>query len=134
MDIDKALAGLDFQSKGMICETKKMLWLTTGKPLPSELRLAEIDPQGCQNRTTKMFFMRLCPCWSDPRKFVRHGEDFTEYTYVGGLLVSKIMLCAAHESYFKNYLTYPFLCPGCGVHFDSVAEILLDEQDTEEML
>lgn len=134
MDIDKALESLDFQSTGMICETKRVLWLSQGTPLPAELGLAEADPQGCQNRTHSLFIVRLCPCWNDPRDLVKAGRDFTQYQYVAGLLVNKIMLCADHESYFRDYLTYPFICPGCGVFFGSADEVLLAEQDIKEIM
>lgn len=118
----------------MTCETKRMLWLTEGEPIPVGILPAEVDPDGCQNRTTQMFIARLCPCWVDPRKFIAAGRDFEQYTYVGGLMVNKVMLCPAHESYFRDYLNYPFVCPGCGVFFGSADEILLAEQDIEEIL
>lgn len=135
-DFDETLERLNFHPRGLICETKRMLWINSnGDRLPSELLCSsEINPEGCQALTTKMFYIRLCPCWYDPRNLASEGKEFTDYVFHGGLMLRKIMLCAAHENYFKNYLIYPFLCPGCGVYFDSVAEVLLSEQDTEEML
>ena len=128
MDIDKALAALEFQSKGLVCETRRVLWTRPGSRLPAELAPAEHDPEGCQNYTHSLFYVRLCPCWNDPRKFV----DTSKLTFASGLLVCQVMLCDAHERYFRDYLNYPFVCPGCGIHFESAEEILLGEQNIEE--
>ncbi|ATS93139.1 hypothetical protein SEA_PATIO_57 [Gordonia phage Patio] len=136
MDIDKVLSELDFQPRGLTCDGKRMLWTTrrTQSTLPDNLRLAEVDPEGCQNRTTVMYAARLCPCWNDPRNFARVGKRFEDYVFADGLLVSQFMLCDAHLSYFRDYLHYPFLCPGCGVHFENADEIILGQKSIEEMM
>ncbi|QFP97737.1 hypothetical protein KNU79_gp53 [Gordonia phage NadineRae] len=125
MDLDKTLESLDFQPD-VVCTCKRMLWVHPYEP-PFD-HPAEHHPDGCQNQSVRAYQMRLCPCWSDPRQFVLLGKDWTEYNYVAGLLTIAATLCDDHIRYFREYLKYPLLCPGCGVYFDSVDEILLNEQ------
>lgn len=129
MDFDKVIEDLDFVPEGLTCDARRMMWLSNGRSLPTDIWPAETNRQGCQEKGTAMFLMRLCPCWNDPRKM-----EWRKAMFRYGLPVYQYILCPAHESYFRDYMTFPFLCPGCGVHFENVDEILLRKQDIKEML
>ncbi|AYD82145.1 hypothetical protein KNU13_gp58 [Gordonia phage Turuncu] len=137
MDIDKVLSELEFQPKGLKCEVRRMLWTTreTNNELPDDLWPSEHHPRGCQNTGSTLYAVRLCPCWNDPRKLIIHSNrSISDYVFADGLLVNQIVLCDAHVSYFRDYLTYPFLCPGCGIHFERPESILVATKDFKEMM
>ncbi|AKJ72385.1 hypothetical protein AU099_gp42 [Gordonia phage GTE8] len=133
MDFDQTLRDLDFEPNGLICDSRRMLWEAhdpTRTVLP-EVQLAEIHPNGCQARGTKVYYLRLCTCWpgSNPLKLIEKGHPLSSTQFVAGLIVRQAVLCPAHASYFRDYLAYPLICPGCGLYFESVDEVLLREQD-----
>ncbi|QZD98896.1 hypothetical protein SEA_TRACKER_53 [Gordonia phage Tracker] len=133
MDFDKTLESLDFETDGLVCDAKKMLWLSANldRVLPAEVSLAELHPKGCQARGTKAYDLRLCTCWpgSNPIKLIDEGYDLTTVPFVAGLIRRYAVLCPAHVRYFREYLAFPMVCPGCGLYFESVDEVLLREQE-----
>ncbi|AVE00743.1 hypothetical protein SEA_SUPERSULLEY_55 [Gordonia phage SuperSulley] len=126
MDIEQTLKSLDFQPEGVPCDVHRTRWNVVGETLPAGIPERETHRGGCQNLSRKLVTIRLCPCWSDPRKI----PDIEGYVFDNGLLVSRLMLCEPHLEYFRHYLNYPFLCPGCGVHFNDADAILLNVQQT----
>lgn len=76
-----------------------------------------------------MYLTRLCPCWHNPWEHVNAGADLNEMQFSMGILVRRMPLCAPHVAYFEDYLHYPFLCPGCGFHYEDATEVLRIERD-----
>lgn len=124
MDIEQTLESLDFQPEGLPCDVYRSIWEVIGVEIPDGCPTPDV--RGCPNTSRKVATLRLCPCWADPRKF----KDFKGFVFDRGLLVSQITVCEPHLEYFQHYLNYPFLCPGCGVHFHDADAILLNVQQT----
>lgn len=126
-EIEKTLAALDFEPT-VQCAVKRTLWNVEGRTLPEGLDLPERGFD-CPNPSVGMYLTRLCPCWHDPRAALAAGYDIRDLVFSYGVLVRGIPMCAAHAAYFQDYLAYPFLCPGCGFHYEDLTEILQLSQD-----
>ena len=126
-EIEKTLEALDFEPK-IQCQISRPEWTVTGKDLPEGLPPPWV-PASCPNPSTGMYLVRVCNCWHDVRAFVRAGTPIEDMQFWWGVLVRRMPLCDAHVAYFRDYLFYPFLCPGCGLHYENVNEILVIERN-----
>ncbi|WGH20837.1 hypothetical protein QLT00_gp54 [Gordonia phage Commandaria] len=130
MDFEKTLDALDFEHSGLPCNTRRMVWSPGNPqaPLRPEVEIAEMLGH-CGEKSHTVYRLRLCPCWKpDARALFADGNDLSGVEFVGGLLVRAVVLCDAHVSFFRDHLDYPFLCPGCGLYYESADEVLLSER------
>lgn len=117
------------------CELHGQPW---AKP---KLTLAGIEPifmEGiaakgeCDKPSVAVAALRVCPCQFDfeghmkkHREAQRQKDPAGAYVIVRGLFVFRSVICQPHLDYYREWLEYPFQCPGCGIVFRSVDDIVL---------
>lgn len=107
------------------CSVLRQPWLTKffGRVVPFQ---PKVPIRGeCPNLADFRVLTRACPCRTDPRLWPA-DTDLLTVEIRDGLPVLTELMCADHLAYFRDLVPMPFFCPGCGIIYQSSADLVLE--------
>lgn len=125
-----AVVDCDMASQPWVRTRPNLFGGRTGTPFP------KVPLEGeCPHPAVAMARLRVCPCQIDLRTLCsgKARTAFREEHVYAGLAVIGVFLCEPHLEYLREYLFYPMICPGCGVAFAGVDEMILTQVSIDEL-